>query len=117
MKISERSILADKYVFSQLMKDLGYMDEAEYEVFKSLYNNFETMTAIDKTKVIYLRCDPSKCHERTKVRKRQEEDEIPLEYLQMIHTKHENWFKEYDPSKVLVIDTTEDFKGNPERIN
>lgn len=30
MKISERSILADKYVFSQLMKDLGYMDEAEY---------------------------------------------------------------------------------------
>ena len=35
----------------------------------------------------------------------------------MIHTKHENWFKEYDPSKVLVIDTTEDFKGNPEKID
>lgn len=30
IKISERSILADKYVFSQLMRDLGYMDEAEY---------------------------------------------------------------------------------------
>ena len=24
---------------------------------------------------------------------------------------------QYDPSKVLVIDTTEDFKGNPERLN
>jgi hypothetical protein len=30
IKISERSILADKYVFSQLMKDLGYMDQSEY---------------------------------------------------------------------------------------
>jgi deoxyadenosine/deoxycytidine kinase len=40
IKISERSVLADKYVFSCLMKDLGYMDEAEYTVFKSLYDNF-----------------------------------------------------------------------------
>ena len=28
IKISERSILADKYVFSELMKDEGYMDES-----------------------------------------------------------------------------------------
>lgn len=72
IKISERSILADKYVFSQLMKDLGYMDEAEYDVFKSLYDNFETMSKVNKTKVIYLRCTPEKCHERTKIRKRPE---------------------------------------------
>jgi deoxyadenosine/deoxycytidine kinase len=70
IKISERSILADKYVFSELMKDLGYMDEAEYEVFKSLYGSFEAMTPIHKTKVIYLRCTPEKCHKRTQVRKR-----------------------------------------------
>jgi hypothetical protein len=30
LKISERSILADKYVFSELMKDNGYMDESEH---------------------------------------------------------------------------------------
>lgn len=40
VKISERSVLADKYVFSELMKDLGYMNEAEHEVFKSLYHSF-----------------------------------------------------------------------------
>jgi len=70
IKISERSILADKYVFSQLMKDLGYMDESEYEVFKSLYSSFESMVDIEKTKVIYLRCTPEKCYERTKKRQR-----------------------------------------------
>jgi deoxyadenosine/deoxycytidine kinase len=53
------------------MKDLGYMDEAEYNVFKSLYSNFEAMGNISKTKVIYLKCTPEKCHERTKIRKRQ----------------------------------------------
>ena len=75
------------------------------------------MATIEKTKIIYLRCDPNKCYERTKIRKRAEEDEIPLEYLQMIHTKHENWFKEYDSSKVLIIDTTEDFKDDEVRVS
>lgn len=45
LKISERSILADKYVFSEIMKDNGYMDESEHEVFKSLYSSFESMTS------------------------------------------------------------------------
>ena len=112
IKISERSILADKYVFSQLMKDLGYMDESEYEVFKSLYTSFESMSDIDRTKVIYLRCTPDKCYERLKQRKRSEESEVPLEYLKMIHEKHEQWFKTYPSDKVLIIDTTEDFKND-----
>jgi deoxyadenosine/deoxycytidine kinase len=30
LKISERSILADKYVFAELMKELGYMQYCEY---------------------------------------------------------------------------------------
>jgi len=81
LKISERSILADKYVFAELMKDLGYMDKAEYEVYRSLFESFESLTDIEKTKVIYLRCSPSKCYERTQTRKREEESGIPLEYL------------------------------------
>lgn len=117
IKISERSILADKHVFGELMKELGYMDQAEYDVFRSLYDNFETMSNTNKTKLIYLRCKPEKCHERTKLRKRPEEDEIPLEYLNKIHDLHENWFKEHDPKNVLIIDTTEDFKNNQERLN
>jgi shikimate kinase len=36
------------------------------------------MTSEDKTKIIYLRCTPEKCFERTKIRKRPEENEIPL---------------------------------------
>ena len=34
----------------------------------------------------------------------------------MIHEKHENWFSEFDNKKVLIIDTTENFKDNEELI-
>lgn len=64
------------------------------------------MVDIEKTKVIYLRCTPEKCFERTKKRQREEESEIPLEYLTMIHNKHEEWFKTYPSDNVLIIDTT-----------
>ena len=56
------------------MKDLGYMDESEYYVFKSLYENFEQMAKKHKMKVIYLKCNPEKCYQRTKLRKREEEE-------------------------------------------
>jgi deoxyadenosine/deoxycytidine kinase len=116
VKISERSVLADKYVFSELMKDLGYMNEAEHEVFKSLYRSFEVMAEVDRTKLIYLKCTPEKCHQRTKSRMRPEETEISLDYLKLIHDKHEKWFKGFPQERVLVIDTSEDFKENPDKI-
>lgn len=39
-----------------------------------------------------------------------------MEYLRLIHEKHEKWFEEYDESRVLVLDTSSDFKDKEERI-
>lgn len=71
-----------------------------------MYSNFEALSKVEQMKIIYLRCSPERCYQRTKQRNREEEEEIPLEYLELIHSKHEKWFDEYDKSKVLVIDTT-----------
>ena len=34
----------------------------------------------------------------------------------MIHEKHEKWFEEYDKSKVLVIDTDNNFKHDQKLV-
>lgn len=40
---------------------------------------------------IYLRAQPDLCSTRMALRNRSEESSVPLEYLQMLHDKHEDW--------------------------
>ena len=64
------------------------MAPSEHEIFKSLYKSLENLCPINEAKVIYLRCDPQTCYDRIAQRKRPEESEITLEYLQMLHNRH-----------------------------
>ena len=57
--------------------------------------------------IIYLRTTPEKALERINVRARSEENTIPLEYIQQLHSLHEEWLisgKYPLPAPVLVID-------------
>lgn len=42
---------------------------------------------------IYLRVDPQACLERVKLRNRDGETKISIEYLKLLHDLHEKWFK------------------------
>ena len=74
--------------------------------------------------MIYLRCSAEVCFERCRKRCREEEKSLPVEYLQQIHDRHEEWLVE-DRRKenlpILIIDTDEgnsiipDFEHNPLR--
>ena len=55
--------------------------------------------------VIYIKCPPEVCSERIKKRSREGEDTIPLDYLEKIHEKHEEWLTKAG-SKNLIIDNT-----------
>jgi len=66
--------------------------------------------------IIYLRCDPSICHERIKKRNRQGEECIPLSYLQKVHDRHEEWLSRQKNIKLLTIDTGAFDVENPEDV-
>jgi deoxyadenosine/deoxycytidine kinase len=70
---------------------------------------------------IYLQVGPEVCYQRLTRRARSEEATVPLEYLQQLHQKHEDWLvykKELDGKisdiPVLILDCNKDFENNRE---
>lgn len=62
IKITERCILADKYVFGSLMKDLGFVEDIEYAVFQEMYKIYNDLLDKQPPFIIYLRCQPEVCY-------------------------------------------------------
>ena len=49
---------------------------------------------------IYLRCEPNVCLNRIQNRDREEETNIPVDYLTSLHNKHDNWLLN---TKILTL--------------
>ncbi|XP_028451362.1 deoxycytidine kinase isoform X1 [Perca flavescens] len=132
----ERSVYSDRYVFVVLLLlcvcryvfasslfESGSLTETEWSVYQDyhtwLLNQFEPDIALDA--IIYLRAPPQRCMQRLMHRGREEEQGIPLEYLQQLHRKHEDWlsdrklsldFEYLNDLPVLILDVNDDFKND-----
>ena len=92
IKISERSLLSDRYVFASIMHDMEILSEAEYEIYLQCYRDMLHLNKIAKVEgIIYIQCDPETCSARIQKRAREGESSIPIDYLQKLHDKHESW--------------------------
>ena len=92
IRVSERSLLSDRFIFASIMKDMAILDEAEHAIYLQFYDHLVSMSQIvDLFGVIYIQCSPETCEKRILKRSREGEGGIPLDYLQRIHDKHEEW--------------------------
>lgn len=109
IRVSERSLLSDRFIFASIMKDMTILDEAEHAIYLQFYDHLVSMSQIvDLFGVIYIKCSPETCEKRIQKRSREGENGIPLDYLQKIHNKHEEWlnYKEQN-EKVLIVDNSQ----------
>lgn len=107
----ERSIYTDKNCFAENCYENGNMSKLEYDVYCKWNEWLSNEFRVRPDAYIYLRCFPNVNHDRITKRNREGEENIPIEYLQILHEKHEKWMaKEKESVPVLTIDALQDFK-------
>jgi len=99
--VLERSIYTDKNVFAKNLYNVGAMNDSEWQVYSQLWD-FLSKNYCDKPdKIIYLRTPAEVCLERIKSRGREEENTMPLDYLQRLEELHDNWLMNHPDAIIL----------------
>lgn len=114
-------MLSDKYCFAANCRASGLFEEVEWRVYCDWWKFvMEEFKALRIDGLVYLRCAPATCHGRLQKRARDEEAGVPLEYLNDLHARHEEWLvartcgREF-PITTLVLDTDAEFETDPAR--
>lgn len=87
--ITERSVLTDKHVFAEMLHDAGDIDPLEWELYESWFNIFGKKYPVRG--IVYVSTSASTSKDRIKIRNRQGEDRIGLDYLDALDSQHKKW--------------------------
>jgi deoxyadenosine/deoxycytidine kinase len=100
--LTERSVLTDKYVFAQMLRDAGDIDPLEWELYDSWFSIFSKQHQVNG--IIYLSTSSATSKDRIHIRNRQGEDRIQLDYLDALDRQHKKWIDTTD-IPVLTLST------------
>ena len=110
--IAERSLHTDCYVFAELLKKQGNIEDVCFQIYMQLFNEFSLNYPVNT--IIYIDTTPTICRERIIQRSRSGED-ISIDYLIQCHEEHENYiYIKMKNVNNVVIDGTLNINENPE---
>lgn len=87
--ITERSVLTDRYVFAEMLREDGTLSSIEWELYCSWFDTFAKQVQIGG--IIYLTTSVGTSAGRIIGRGRTGEEHIPLEYLSALDAQHRKW--------------------------
>ena len=100
----ERSIYSAFHVFTANNFKTGLLTPTEFAILEQQFLFLQQQT-LKPDAIIYLKCEPEVAFDRMNKRQSVESDLIPLDYLQALHERHENWLMDPDIGiPVHVID-------------
>jgi deoxyadenosine/deoxycytidine kinase len=122
-RIMERSIYSGHYVFALTGYESGFMTEIEWQMYRQWYEFLIPSKCRAPHGFIYLKSDPKVAYERVVSRSREGENEITLDYLRMLDSKHDdflihkkNVFPDLAKTPVLTLDVSQDFEHDVNRF-
>jgi deoxyadenosine/deoxycytidine kinase len=121
LQIIERSVYSDRYCFAKNCFEMGLMSSLEWNLYTQWFSWLVDNSMAKPDGFIYLRTDPAVCYERLRQRNRSEEATVSLDYLKLVHQKHEDWLihkRDIAPYlqevPVLILECNEEFEHNDE---
>lgn len=111
--VQDRSIFEGVHVFSANNRDMGNLDERDFETYMEL---FEIMTSLVQppTLMVYLRASVPHLVKNIQKRGRDYEQTMPIDYLENLNQRYDDFIFEKYHGRVLVIDVDQlDYQHNP----
>ena len=100
--ITERSVLTDRYVFAEMLRASGDLNDLEWQLYLNWYETFAT--ELPMSGIIYLTTDVATSGSRIIKRGRHGEENIPVAYLKALEVQHHVWLSS-TPLPVLFVST------------
>ena len=101
--VQDRSIYEGVYVFTENNYAMGNLDNRDYETYMELFEDMTDAVQFPDL-MIYLRASVSHLVSNIEKRGREYEQKMPLDYLENLNKRYEEFIKEKYKGRVLTID-------------
>lgn len=114
--ILDRTIYEDAHIFAPNLHAMGLMSNRDFENYRSLFNLMEQLVGAPDL-LIYLKSSIPNLVAQIHRRGRAYENSISIDYLNKLNERYQEWAKNYDKGKLLVVDVDKlNFVDNPEDL-
>lgn len=101
--IQDRTIYEDAFIFAPNLHEMGLMTTRDFDNYISLFELMDSFITPPDL-LIYLKASVPVLVNQIQQRGRDYENSIRIDYLQKLNDRYENWIKEYNKGKLLIID-------------
>jgi len=102
--VQDRTIFEDVEIFATALHQMKQISNRDWKTYQDFYHSI-IASIKPPDLMIYLKCSIRTIRKRIKIRGRKMEQDIPLSYLRRLDKLYEQWIKNYQLSKVMIIET------------